>query len=153
MTGVAQHPVEVFTDGACLGNPGPGGWAALLRYKTVEKCISGGEAHTTNNRMELMAAIRALESLQRASTVRLTTDSQYVKQGIEQWLSRWVTNGWRTTDKKPVKNQDLWQRLAAAAATHCIEWRWTRGHSGHAENEQVDKLARDAAIVAAAGGN
>ncbi|MDR3388897.1 MAG: ribonuclease HI [Rudaea sp.] len=147
MTGSVQPVVEVFTDGACLGNPGPGGWAALLRYKTAEKCISGGEAHTTNNRMELMAAIRALETLQRPSTVALTTDSQYVKQGIEQWLSRWVANGWRTTDKKPVKNQDLWQRLAAAAATHRIQWLWTRGHSGHAENEKVDQLARDVATA------
>jgi ribonuclease HI len=153
MSAAAQHPVEVFTDGACLGNPGPGGWAALLRYKTVEKCISGGERETTNNRMELMAAIRALESLRRSSTVHLTTDSQYVKQGIEQWLSRWIVNGWRTSDKKPVKNQDLWERLAAAAATHKIQWHWTRGHSGHAENEQVDKLARDAAIAAAGSGN
>jgi ribonuclease HI len=153
MSPTVQHPVEVFTDGACLGNPGPGGWAALLRYKTVEKCISGGERDTTNNRMELMAAIRALESLRRASTVHLTTDSQYVKQGIEQWLSRWITNGWRTSDKKPVKNQDLWERLATAAAMHKIQWRWTRGHSGHPENEQVDKLARDAAIAAAGNGN
>ena len=151
MSPAAQQAVEVFTDGACLGNPGPGGWAALLRYKTVEKCISGGERDTTNNRMELMAAIRALESLRRASTVHLTTDSQYVKQGIEQWLSRWQANGWRTSDKKPVKNQDLWERLAAATAAHKVEWRWTRGHSGHPENEQVDKLARDAAIAAATG--
>jgi ribonuclease HI len=149
----ATQPVEVFTDGACLGNPGPGGWAALLRYKTVEKCISGGERNTTNNRMELMAAIRALETLRRASTVHLTTDSQYVKQGIEQWLQRWIANGWRTSDKKPAKNQDLWERLAAASSAHRIQWHWTRGHSGHAENEQVDKLARDAAIAASAGEN
>jgi ribonuclease HI len=142
--------VEIFTDGACLGNPGPGGWAALLRYKTVEKYISGGEAATTNNRMELMAAIRALEALRRATRVRLTTDSQYVKQGIELWLARWIANGWRTSDKKPVKNQDLWERLAAAAKSHDIAWHWTRGHSGHAENEQVDKLAREAALAAAA---
>ncbi len=139
--------VEIFTDGACLGNPGPGGWAALLRYKTLEKPISGGERNTTNNRMELMAAIAALESLRRATTVCLTTDSQYVKQGIELWLPRWQANGWRTSDRKPVKNQDLWQRLAAAAAPHRVEWKWTRGHSGHPENEQVDKLARDAAIA------
>ena len=143
--------VEIFTDGACLGNPGPGGWAALLRHKTVEKTISGGERDTTNNRMELMAAICALEVLRRASTVRLTTDSQYVKQGIELWLPRWQANGWRTSDRKPVKNQDLWQRLAAAAAPHRVDWQWTRGHSGHPENEQVDKLARDAAIAAAEG--
>ena len=151
MSRAAAVEVDVFTDGACLGNPGPGGWAALLRYKTVEKTISGGERDTTNNRMELMAAICALEVLRRASTVRLTTDSQYVKQGIELWLPRWQANGWRTSDKKPVKNQDLWQRLAAAAAPHRVDWQWTRGHSGHPENEQVDKLARDAAIAAAEG--
>jgi ribonuclease HI len=137
--------VEIFTDGACLGNPGPGGWAALLRYKGVEKTISGGERDTTNNRMELTAAIRALESLHRTAAVRLTTDSQYVMLGIEQWLPRWIENGWRTADKKPVKNQDLWQRLAEVAAPHRVHWRWTRGHSGHAENERVDDLARAAA--------
>jgi ribonuclease HI len=141
----ADAVVEIFTDGACLGNPGPGGWAALLRCKDVEKAISGGERDTTNNRMELMAAIRALESLRRSATVNLTTDSQYVKQGIESWLPRWQANGWRTADRKPVKNQDLWQRLAAAAAAHRVHWHWTRGHSGHAENERVDTLARDAA--------
>ena len=149
MSGPAGQ-VEIFTDGACLGNPGPGGWAAMLRYKTVEKYISGGEPDTTNNRMELMAAIRALESLRRAARVRVTTDSQYVKQGIETWLTKWIANGWRTADRKPVKNQDLWQRLAAAAAAHQVEWHWTRGHSGHTENEQVDKLARDAALAVAA---
>lgn len=137
--------VEVFTDGACLGNPGPGGWAALLRCKGVEKQISGGEAQTTNNRMELMAAIRALESLRRVSVVRLTTDSQYVKNGIESWLPRWIANGWRTADRKPVKNQDLWQRLDAAVAAHQVQWLWTRGHAGHADNERVDVLARAAA--------
>ena len=141
--------VEIFTDGACLGNPGPGGWAALLRYKTLEKTLAGGEPATTNNRMELMAAIRALEALRRATSVRLTTDSQYVKQGIEDWLPRWQANGWRTSDKKPVKNQDLWERLAAAIAPHRVHWHWTRGHSGHIENEIVDKLARDAAVAAA----
>jgi len=142
--------VEIFTDGACLGNPGPGGWAALLRYKTTEKELSGGEADTTNNRMELMAAIHGLEALRRAAHVRVTTDSQYVKQGIELWLPKWIANGWRTSDKKPVKNKDLWERLAAAAAAHRVEWHWTRGHSGHAENEQVDKLARQAALDIAA---
>jgi ribonuclease HI len=141
--------VEIFTDGACLGNPGPGGWAALLRYKTVEKTIAGGEPATTNNRMELTAAIHALEALRRGTSVRLTTDSQYVKQGIELWLARWQANGWRTSDKKPVKNQDLWERLAAAIAPHRVHWHWTRGHSGHVENEIVDKLARDAALAAA----
>jgi len=149
-TSTEQKHIEIFTDGACLGNPGPGGWAAMLRYKTVEKYISGGEPDTTNNRMELMAAIRALESLRRAARVRVTTDSQYVKQGIETWLTKWIANGWRTADRKPVKNQDLWQRLAAAAAAHQVEWHWTRGHSGHTENEQVDKLARDAALAVAA---
>ena len=141
--------VEIFTDGACLGNPGPGGWAALLRYKTVERVLSGGEADTTNNRMELMAAIAGLEALTRASHVVLTTDSQYVKNGIETWLSRWIANGWRTADRKPVKNQDLWQRLAAAAEPHRIVWHWTRGHSGHAENERVDQEACLAAQRAA----
>lgn len=141
----AQEEVEAFTDGACLGNPGPGGWAALLRYKTVEKRLSGGEAETTNNRMELMAAIAALEALKRTSAVRLTTDSQYVKQGIELWVPRWRQNGWRTSDRKPVKNQDLWERLSVAAERHRVRWHWTRGHSGHAENEQVDQLAREAA--------
>jgi ribonuclease HI len=143
--------VEIFTDGACLGNPGPGGWAALLRYKTVEKVLSGGERDTTNNRMELMAAIAALEALKQASRVELTTDSQYVKQGIELWVPRWRANGWRTADRKPVKNQDLWQRLAAAAEPHQIKWQWTRGHSGHVENEIVDEHARAAAERAAKG--
>jgi ribonuclease HI len=144
--------VEIFTDGACLGNPGPGGWAALLRYRTVERCISGGERETTNNRMELMAAIAGLEALRRASRVNLTTDSQYVKQGIEQWVPRWQANGWRTADRKPVKNQDLWERLTLAAAPHRITWHWTRGHSGHVENEIVDREARAAAEHAATEG-
>jgi len=137
--------VDVFTDGACLGNPGPGGWAALLRYGKIEKVISGSEADTTNNRMELMGAIGALEALTRSCGVRITTDSQYVKQGMEQWLARWQANGWRTSDKKPVKNQDLWQRLAQAVARHQVQWFWTRGHSGHADNERVDRAARIAA--------
>jgi ribonuclease HI len=137
--------VDAFTDGACLGNPGPGGWAALLRYKTVEKWISGNAAETTNNRMELMAAIGALEALKRPTRLRVTTDSQYVKQGIELWVPRWQQNGWRTSDRKPVKNQDLWERLVAAVAPHRVEWHWTRGHSGHAENERVDQRARDEA--------
>ncbi len=146
---MSEAEVAVFTDGACLGNPGPGGWAALLRYKNVEKYISGGETMTTNNRMELMAAIQALEVLRRRSRVHLVTDSQYVKQGIESWLARWQASGWRTSAKKPVKNQDLWERLSAATAKHTVSWEWTRGHSGHAENEKVDKLARDAALAAA----
>lgn len=151
MTSDRPDSVELFTDGACLGNPGPGGWAALLRYRTVERLLSGGEADTTNNRMELMAAIAGLEALKRASHVVLTTDSQYVKNGIEQWLSRWIANGWRTSDRKPVKNQDLWQRLASAAAPHRIAWHWTRGHSGHVENERVDEAACLAARRAARG--
>lgn len=140
--------VEAFTDGACLGNPGPGGWAALLRYKTVEKWVSGYDTQTTNNRMELMGAIGALEALKRPSTVHLTTDSQYVKQGIESWVPRWRANGWRTADKKPVKNQDLWERLLAAATPHRVQWHWTRGHAGHEENERVDQRARSEALTA-----
>ena len=136
--------VEIFTDGACSGNPGPGGWAALLRYGEVEKELSGGEPATTNNRMELMAAIQALEALARPVEVRLHTDSLYVKEGITAWLPRWKARGWKTADKKPVKNVDLWQRLAAAAAPHQIEWEWVRGHSGHPENDHVDRLAREA---------
>ncbi len=149
MSNAAPAHVEAFTDGACLGNPGPGGWAVLLRYKRTEKCLSGGEPDTTNNRMELTAAIRALEALRRASSVRITTDSQYVKNGIELWLPRWQANGWRTSDRKPVKNQDLWRRLAAAQEGHRVCWDWTRGHAGHVENEQVDKLARQAALEVA----
>ena len=136
--------------GACLGNPGHGGWAVLLRYRTVERILSGGEPETTNNRMELMAAIVGLETLKKASNVRLTTDSQYVKQGIELWVPRWQANGWRTAERKPVKNQDLWQRLSAAVKVHQVTWHWTRGHSGHAENELVDQHARQAAELAAA---
>ncbi|GAP65900.1 ribonuclease H [Mizugakiibacter sediminis] len=137
--------VHAFTDGACLGNPGPGGWAALLRWNGHERLLRGAEAATTNNRMELAAAIAALEALKRPCRVRLATDSQYVKQGIEEWLPRWRANGWRTADRKPVKNQDLWQRLAEAAARHRVTWEWVRGHAGHAENERVDQAAREAA--------
>jgi ribonuclease HI len=151
MTAGTAAAVEIFTDGACLGNPGPGGWAALLRYRTVERILSGGERETTNNRMELMAAIAGLEALKKASSVKLTTDSQYVKQGIESWVPRWRANGWRTADRKPVKNQDVWERLEAAAEPHRIAWHWTRGHSGHAENELVDQHARLAAERAAKG--
>jgi ribonuclease HI len=138
--------VELFTDGACLGNPGPGGWGALLRFGTREKELSGGEAQTTNNRMELMAAIAGLEALKRPCTVVLTTDSQYVKKGVEEWMARWRANGWRTSDKKPVKNQDLWERMSAALTGHRVTWHWVKGHAGHAENERVDVLARDAAL-------
>lgn len=137
--------VEAFTDGACLGNPGPGGWAALLRAKGKERMLAGGEADTTNNRMELMAAIAALEALSRPCAVDLTTDSRYVMQGIEQWMPKWRANGWRTADRKPVKNQDLWMRLSDAAARHTVRWHWVRGHNGHAENERVDEAAREQA--------
>lgn len=145
--GSASAPVELFTDGACLGNPGPGGWGALLRVGTRERELSGGETDTTNNRMELMAAIAGLEALKRACTVVITTDSQYVKRGVEEWLPRWQANGWRTSDRKPVKNRDLWERLAAALASHEVRWHWVRGHAGHHENERVDVLARNAALA------
>ncbi|MBU6249114.1 MAG: ribonuclease HI [Xanthomonadaceae bacterium] len=134
--------VEAFTDGACLGNPGPGGWAALLRSGGKQRMLAGGEPDTTNNRMELMAAIAALEALSRPCRVDLTTDSRYVMQGIEQWVPRWRANGWRTADRKPVKNQDLWLRLSEATARHQVRWHWVRGHNGHVENEQVDEAAR-----------
>jgi len=137
--------VEIFTDGACLGNPGPGGWAALLRYGAQESELAGGAPHTTNNRMELMAVISGLEALTRPCSVRLVTDSRYVMDGIRSWLPVWKRNGWRTAAKKPVKNIDLWQRLDTAAARHEIEWLWVRGHAGHAENERVDALARQQA--------
>ena len=134
--------VEVFTDGACSGNPGPGGWGAILRYGETEKELSGGEPATTNNRMEMMAAIAALEALKRPSHVKLHTDSQYVKNGITQWIHNWKKSGWKTADKKPVKNVELWQRLEAALHTHKVEWVWVKGHAGHAENERADELAR-----------
>lgn len=133
--------VEMYTDGACRGNPGPGGWGVLLRCKGVEKNLYGGEQQTTNNRMELMAAIQGLEALQRECQVALTTDSQYVKNGITQWMKNWKKRGWKTADKKPVKNQDLWQRLDKAVARHQVEWHWVKGHAGHAENEMADQLA------------
>ncbi|WP_374654489.1 ribonuclease HI [Dongia sp.] len=136
--------VDVFTDGACSGNPGPGGWGAILRYGAVEKELSGGEAITTNNRMELMAAISALEALKGNIHVRLHTDSQYVKNGITSWIHNWKRSGWKTADKKPVKNVDLWQRLDAALKGHKIDWIWVKGHNGHDENERADALARAA---------
>jgi len=136
--------VEIFTDGACRGNPGPGGWAALLRLGEHEKMLNGAEAQTTNNRMELMAAIKGLSALKRASRVELTTDSQYVRQGITQWIHNWKRNGWKTSQKKPVVNQDLWQRLDDALKDHQVEWHWVKGHSGHPENERVDQAANDA---------
>jgi ribonuclease HI len=136
--------VEIFTDGACRGNPGPGGWAALLRSQGVEKMFSGAEQVTTNNQMELMAAIQGLEALKRETTVSLTTDSQYVRQGITQWIHGWKRNGWKTSQKQPVKNKELWQRLDAAVESHKVEWHWVKGHSGHEENERVDQAANDA---------
>ena len=137
--------VEIFTDGACRGNPGPGGWAALLRFGERELEVSGGEPETTNNRMELMAAIRALEALKKPCRVQLYTDSSYVRDGITKWIHGWRRNGWRTADRKPVKNAELWQELVDAAAPHRVEWHWVRGHSGHPENERVDELACAAA--------
>lgn len=148
----APETVEIFTDGSSLGNPGPGGWAALLRFRGHERELGGGEAHTTNNRMELMAAIQGLETLRRPCRVRLVTDSTYVRDGITRWIAQWKRRGWRTADKRPVKNVDLWHRLDEAAAPHHIEWEWTRGHSGHPENERVDVRAR-AEAEAAAGRN
>jgi len=133
--------VEIYTDGACRGNPGPGGWGALLRASGRERELHGGEAATTNNRMELTAAIRALEALKRPCSVALYTDSQYVRQGITQWLPQWVARGWKTADRKPVKNQDLWLRLDELARLHRVEWHWVKGHAGHPENERADGLA------------
>jgi ribonuclease HI len=136
--------VEIYTDGACRGNPGVGGWAALLRTGEHERLLSGHDAATTNNRMELMAAIEGLAALTKPCRVRLTTDSQYVRDGVTKWLPRWKANGWRTAQKQPVKNQDLWQRLDALVQSHDIEWHWVRGHSGHTENELVDRAANEA---------
>jgi ribonuclease HI len=136
--------VDIFTDGACSGNPGPGGWGAILRYNEVEKEISGGEAQTTNNRMEMMAAIAALEALKRPTRVRLHTDSTYLKDGITKWIHAWKARGWKTAAKKPVKNQDLWQRLETALERHDVKWLWVKGHAGHPENERADALARAA---------
>ncbi len=133
--------VEIFTDGACKGNPGPGGWGALLRYKGVEKELCGGERDTTNNRMELTAVIRALEALKRPSRIRITTDSQYVKKGITEWIEGWKRRGWKTASKQPVKNADLWRELDGLAAKHDIQWAWVRGHNGHPGNERADELA------------
>ena len=141
-TPAARKTVDIHTDGACLGNPGPGGWAALLRHGDVERELAGGETPTTNNRMELLAAIMALEALRQPCDVVLSTDSQYVQKGIAEWLPNWVRRGWKTAAGAPVKNQDLWQRLHAAAAPHRIEWKWVKGHAGHVENERVDRLAR-----------
>jgi ribonuclease HI len=134
--------VDIFTDGACSGNPGPGGWGAILRYGTREREIAGGEAATTNNRMEMLAAIMALEALTEPVEAHIHTDSQYLQLGISGWLEAWKARGWKTADKKPVKNVDLWRRLEAAAARHRVRWHWIRGHAGHPENERADRLAR-----------
>jgi len=141
MSDKENNLVEIFTDGACRGNPGPGGWGALLRFKGKEKELYGGEAETTNNRMELMAAIRALESLTRPCRISLTTDSQYVMKGITEWMANWKKRGWKTAARQPVKNVDLWQRLDQALARHEVKWHWVRGHTGHPENERADQLA------------
>jgi ribonuclease HI len=137
-----QGIVDIFSDGACLGNPGPGGWAALLRFGSTEKELSGGEPMTTNNRMELTAPIEGLNALKRSCRVRITTDSQYVQKGITEWIHGWKRKGWKTADKKPVKNADLWQALEEAERRHEVTWHWVRGHDGHVENERVDQLAR-----------
>jgi ribonuclease HI len=140
-----RQSVDIFTDGACLGNPGPGGWAALLRCDGSEKELSGGESHTTNNRMEMMAVIVGLQSLTRPCQVAVTTDSQYVQKGITEWIYNWKAKGWRAASKKPVKNVDLWKALDDAQSIHDITWHWVRGHDGHEENERVDSIARSEA--------
>lgn len=139
-----SQPVEIFTDGACSGNPGPGGWAARLVWNGKAREVSGAEPSTTNNRMEMMAAIAALETLKRPMRVEIWTDSAYLRNGITRWLPAWKARGWRTADKKPVKNQDLWQRLEVAMARHRVSWHWVRGHAGDVDNERVDRLAREA---------
>jgi ribonuclease HI len=141
MSDAKKMVVEIYTDGACRGNPGPGGWGAVLRYNSHEKTLHGGEVLTTNNRMELMAAIVAIESLTRPCAVKLTTDSKYVMQGITEWMANWKKRGWKTSANKPVKNVDLWQRLDQALASHQVKWHWVKGHSGHPENEMADQLA------------
>jgi ribonuclease HI len=144
--------VEIATDGACKGNPGPGGWGALLRFGTNEKELSGGDAHTTNNRMELTAVIEALRILTRPCRITLSTDSKYVMDGLTRWIHGWQKNGWKTADKKPVKNAELWQALFAETQKHQIEWKWVKGHAGNADNERVDRLASDAAVAAGRSG-
>ena len=141
---MSNKVVEIFTDGACRGNPGPGGWGALLRYNGTERELYGYQAEATNNQMELMAAIQGLEALSRPCEVILTTDSQYVRQGITEWIAGWKRKNWKTAAGKPVKNQELWQRLDQAATPHQVDWRWVKGHSGHDENERVDQLANKA---------
>ncbi len=147
-----SKPVEIFTDGACSGNPGPGGWGAILRYGEVEKELFGSERLTTNNRMEMLAAAEALTALKRPSQVRLHTDSQYLKDGITKWVAGWQRNGWKTADKKPVKNIDLWLKLIEALKPHQVEWVWVKGHAGHPENERADELARRGVAAARVSG-
>ncbi len=144
MAARGDNTVEIFTDGACSGNPGPGGWGAIMRYRGEERELSGADDATTNNRMEMMAAIAALEALKRPSRAKLYTDSTYLRDGITRWIHAWKARGWKTADKKPVKNVDLWQRLEKALESHTVEWHWVRGHAGHAENERADALARQA---------
>jgi ribonuclease HI len=145
---MSEQKVTIHTDGACSGNPGPGGWGAILAFGDHEKELKGGEPVTTNNRMELMAAISALEALKRPCTVELYTDSEYLKKGISVWIHGWKRNGWRTASKEPVKNVDLWKRLDEAIGRHQVHWRWVKGHAGHAMNERADQLARDGLIAA-----
>ena len=147
----AKNRVTIHTDGACSGNPGPGGWGVILQWNGHTRELKGGEAHTTNNRMELMAAIVALETLKRPCDVDLHTDSEYLRQGITDWIHGWKRNGWRTADRKPVKNADLWQRLDAAVERHTVHWHWVRGHAGHDLNERADELAREAIAEVRAG--
>ncbi len=135
--------VEIFTDGACAGNPGPGGWGAILRYRDIEREISGFERHTTNNKMELTAVIEAFKLLKEPCRIRICSDSQYLKKGITEWIRNWKRNGWMTAEKKPVKNRELWEALDALRGKHLVEWIWVRGHAGHAENERCDELARE----------
>jgi len=143
--------VQIFTDGACSGNPGPGGWGAILRFKGVEKELKGGEPQTTNNRMEMMAVLVALNSLTRPCAVDLYTDSQYVMKGATEWLRGWKARGWKTADRKPVKNEDLWRALDEAVSRHRVSWHWVKGHAGHVENERADQLARDGIAAIRAG--
>ena len=148
---MSEQRVTIHTDGACSGNPGPGGWGAILACDGKVKELKGGEAHTTNNRMELTAAIAALDALKRPCLVDIHTDSQYLRNGVMAWMAQWKRNGWRTADKKPVKNVDLWKRLDAALASHTVHWHWVKGHAGHAMNERADELARTGLIAARAG--
>jgi ribonuclease HI len=148
---MSEKRVTIHTDGACSGNPGPGGWGAILAFGDHERELKGGDQHTTNNRMELMAAISALEALKRPCTVDLHTDSEYLRNGITAWIHGWKKNGWRTSDKKPVKNVDLWKRLDDALRHHDVHWHWVKGHAGHAQNERADELAREGLIAARAG--